>query len=164
MALVLVHRTGAVHVPAGVASRHRAAARADAADRLGVSNDIHRRVRLAAVVARRTRAVVVPNRDRRIGPHPRTTIRTAIPNSTRPPNRSVRIRTVLAASLPNVSPTIDMIKVAQPHTTATVTAEAPTTPRLAPANRLSRLNGSPRIAKGWSRSPASSVRRACTTR
>ena len=86
--------------------------------------------------------------------------------STRPPKRSVRIRTVLAASLPNVSPTIDMIKVAQPHTTATVTAEAPTTPRLAPANRLSRLNGSgnPRIAKGWSSSPASSVRMACTTR
>jgi hypothetical protein len=31
--------------------------------------------------------------------------------STRPPKRSVRIRTVLAASLPNVSPTIDMIRV-----------------------------------------------------
>ena len=64
-------------------------------------------------------------------------------------------------------PPYDMIKVAQPHTTAdAMTGDAPTTPRLAPANRLSRLNGSgsPRIANGWSRSPASSVRMACTTR
>jgi hypothetical protein len=51
---VLVHLAGAVHVPTRVASRHRAAASADAADRLGVSSGGHRRVRLAAVVARRT--------------------------------------------------------------------------------------------------------------
>src|ERR1700754_934645 len=121
---VLVYRAGAIHVPACVATRHRGAARADAADRLGVSNGIHRRVLLPAVVARRTRIVVLLG-GHRIGFHARTTIRTASPIITRPPNRSVRIRTLLAASLPIASPPSDMTNVAQPHTTGTITGDAP---------------------------------------
>ena len=83
-----------------------------------------------------------------------------------PLSRSGRIRTRRAAARPTRSPTSDITAVMTPKTAAENTGENPSIPRLAPANRLSRLsvNGMPNSAHGWSSSSGSGLRRAEMTR